>query len=104
MAQTAAEMKAARVSPRLSKRCVAAPPPHWNCSQAAKNREKPAHPMSTVKKRRVRALLPTPPGAPPPPGKSPGYPQIFPPPPRPPPPPPPPRGGAGGGRGLTPGF
>src|SRR5438132_6713552 len=57
MPQTAAAMRAARVSPRLSKPCVTAPPPHWNCSQAAKNREKPAQPMSTVKKRRLRAIL-----------------------------------------------
>src|SRR3989440_5091343 len=57
MPQTAAAMRAARVSPRLSKPCVTAPPPHWNCSQAAKNREKTAQPMSTVKKRRLRALL-----------------------------------------------
>src|SRR5207248_9265689 len=57
MPQTAAAMRAARVSPRLSRRCVTAPPPHWNCSQAAKNREKPAQPMSTVKKRRLRAIL-----------------------------------------------
>src|SRR2546423_1205347 len=57
MPQTAAAIRAARVSPRLSKPCVTAPPPHWNCSQAAKNREKPAQPMSTVKKRRLRAIL-----------------------------------------------
>src|SRR5438105_5035878 len=57
MPQTAAATNAARVSPRLSKRCVTSPPPHWNCSQAAKNREKPAQPMSTVKKRRLRAIL-----------------------------------------------
>src|SRR5256885_7400630 len=57
MPQPAAAMRAARVSPRLSKPCVTAPPPHWNCSQAAKNREKPAQPMSTVKRRRLRAIL-----------------------------------------------
>src|SRR5437763_14248936 len=57
MPQTAAGTNAARVSARLSKRCVTQPPPHWNCSQAAKNREKPAQPISTVKKRRLRAIL-----------------------------------------------
>src|SRR2546426_9873921 len=97
MAQTAAAMKAARVSPRLSKRCVAAPPPHWNCSQAAKNREKPAHPMSTVKKRRLRALLLSLAGAPAPNGISQGYADIFPSPARRPQPSPPPGGGQGGG-------
>src|SRR2546429_4178692 len=66
MPQTAAAMRAARVSPRLSKPCVTAPPPHWNCSQAAKNREKLAQPMSTVKKRRLRALLLRLSGSPPP--------------------------------------
>src|SRR2546423_14043476 len=66
MPQTAAAIRAARVSPRLSKPCVTAPPPHWNCSQAAKNREKPAQPMSTVKKRRLRATLLSLTGNPPP--------------------------------------
>src|SRR2546428_3908228 len=78
MAQTAAEMKAARVSPRLSKRCVTAPPPHWNCSQAAKNKEKPAHPMSTVKKRWLRAILLSLTGSPAPTGISQGCADIFP--------------------------
>src|SRR5437016_10447820 len=78
MPQTAAAMRAARVSPRLSKPCVTAPPPHWNCSQAAKNREKPAQPMSTVKKRRLRAILLSLTGTPAPTGISQGYADIFP--------------------------
>src|SRR5256886_11605673 len=98
MPQTAAAMRAARVSPRLSKPCVTAPPPHWKCSQAAKNREKPAQPMSTVKKRRVRAILLSPTGTPPPTGINQGYARIFSSPA--PIPPPPFRGGEGGG--LTP--
>src|SRR6266576_2395088 len=71
-------MRAARVSPRLSKRCVITPPPHWNCSQATKNREKPAQPMSTVKKRRLRAILLSLRGTPAPTGISQGYADIFP--------------------------
>src|SRR2546429_9990158 len=101
MPQTAAAMRAARVSPRLSKPCVTAPPPHWNCSQAAKNREKPAQPMSTVKKRRLLALLLRPPGPPPPQKEQTRASRHFslirphapPPPPPPPQTPPPPRAG-----------
>src|SRR2546430_3465960 len=98
MPQTAAATNAARVSPRLSKRCVTSPPPHWNCSQAAKNREKPAQPMSTVKKRRLRAILLSLTGTPPPTGINQGYADTFPPPPL----YPPPRAGEGTGGGYPP--
>src|SRR2546423_12666914 len=100
MPQTAAAMRAARVSPRLSKRCVTSPPPHWNCSQAAKNREKPAQPMSTVKKRRLRAILLSLTGTPAPTGISQGYADIFPSS----APIPSPACGGGQGGGLPPGF
>jgi hypothetical protein len=41
----------------LAKRWVVALPPQWKNSQAAKNRQKTAHPVSTMKKRRLLAIL-----------------------------------------------
>src|ERR1700732_3925883 len=57
MPQAAAPTRAARVSPMSSNRRVAELPPQWKSSQAAKNTEKPAHPMSTMKRRRLLAIL-----------------------------------------------
>src|ERR1700732_2938755 len=64
MPQAAAPTRAARVSPMSSKRRVAELPPQWKNSHAAKNTEKPAHPMSTMKRRRLSAILVTVAGTP----------------------------------------
>src|SRR2546422_5859223 len=49
-------MNASTNSPMSSNHWVVVTPPQENASQAAKNTEKPAHPMSTIKRRRLLAM------------------------------------------------
>src|SRR5207253_2812294 len=49
-------MKAMTNSPRSSNRWVLSMPPQENVSQAAKSRETAAHPVSTIKRRRLIAI------------------------------------------------
>src|SRR3989454_8188846 len=49
-------MNASTNSPMSSNHWVVVTPPQENANQAAKNTEKPAHPMSTIKRRRLLAM------------------------------------------------
>src|SRR2546422_5464786 len=49
-------MKASTNSPMSSNHWVVVSPPQENVSQAAKSTEKPAHPMSAIKRRRLLAM------------------------------------------------
>src|SRR2546427_3925961 len=49
-------MKASTTSPMSSNHWVVVSPPQENASQAAKSTEKPAHPMSTINRRRLLAM------------------------------------------------
>src|SRR5438552_5451614 len=54
--QAAAAINATTNSPVSSSHWVVAAPPQLNASQAPKNTEKTAHPMSTIKRRRLLAM------------------------------------------------